>query len=353
METESLETAWRSLRDTLEERRSRLGKVTEEARAASRAASLLSAQTPWFWLSGLLGVGTLAGVVIHDRRHELRRWLGGRGRRGLMPWAIAAGLVLAGLAIAAILLQDRVGQDLGRTVDGQPPPQTGMATASSSTPLSPGEMRRSYEALKRGQETVLAASYQPIAEALGPASRLAAQCRALRIDAIELGGRVALVERLASAVEADLAALEEVNRELATQEEAAAGYVRIRQGVRAGLGVGLLGFVATGGWLLRRGAARRREACAEYLPALPRADRLRFAVVQWPAAHGDRPLPQSPQPGAAGGLQLCLPRRVSRHDETLSARPWACRRRARPIGWRCSTGSSAKASTRAPSALRD
>jgi hypothetical protein len=83
---------------------------------------------------------------------------------------------------------------------------------------------------------------------------------------IEVGSRLAALWSAAEAVDADLAALENVNRELVAQEEATAGSLRLRNGIRAGLGLGLLASVAAGGWRFRRAVARRRQVVLNTCP---------------------------------------------------------------------------------------
>ena len=70
----------------------------------------MSVDKRWFWLFGVLAVGTLLVLVLHDRRHELRRrFHGGRGRAlALSAFLTATTVVLLALTLITFLMGDRL-----------------------------------------------------------------------------------------------------------------------------------------------------------------------------------------------------------------------------------------------------
>ena len=80
-QVEQLARSWAAVRSSLAHDEGLLLEVRSSRQVASKLASLLSVDKRWFWLFGVLAVGSLLVVVLHDRRHELRRrFHGGRGR---------------------------------------------------------------------------------------------------------------------------------------------------------------------------------------------------------------------------------------------------------------------------------
>jgi hypothetical protein len=83
---------------------------------------------------------------------------------------------------------------------------------------------------------------------------------------METSQLLAVLDQVPRAMETDLTALEELSRELEAQTEARAQYLRLRQWIRGGLGLALIGLAATGGYFYRRGLDRRRWITSNTCP---------------------------------------------------------------------------------------
>lgn len=81
-----------------------------DERRAQQAALALGTEHRWFWLSALVAVAVLMGVVLVDHRHELRRYLnGGQARAlGLSKLLVAAFIVLCMLTAALFFTSDGI-----------------------------------------------------------------------------------------------------------------------------------------------------------------------------------------------------------------------------------------------------
>lgn len=92
---------WQTLRQELEERQFLLFEIESNWHIVAQLASMLSMDKRWFWLFGVLAFGFLVLASLHERRHEIRRWLnGGRARQmGLSKILVGCfvGLVLTTL----------------------------------------------------------------------------------------------------------------------------------------------------------------------------------------------------------------------------------------------------------------
>ncbi len=268
---------WQTVRAALYESRLRLFEVASSGRVAGQLASLLSVDKRWFWLFGLVAIGTLVGLVFHDQRHEIRRRLNGfRARKmGLAALLTVALLVLAALTLVTFLSGDRIYEALSAAGLGE------TASPRASIAAQQDELEAQLEAARQTRKSLEARlaeredAYQALlAEALPARSRLAGQWRRYRESVLAVTELTALMDALPGALAADVQALEAVNRELTARREEAAWYLSVRQWVRGGLGVVLLGLAAGGGWLFRRGVGARRRRTADTCPLCLGTDRL-------------------------------------------------------------------------------
>lgn len=92
-----------------------------DERRAQQAALALGTEHRWFWLSALVAVAVLMGVVLVDRRHELRRYLnGGQARAlGLSKLLVAAFIVLCMLTAALFFTSDGILVDFLERTGGE------------------------------------------------------------------------------------------------------------------------------------------------------------------------------------------------------------------------------------------
>ena len=105
---------WHDVRSECAAEQMKLLEVKGQQQTAGQLAFLLSVDNRWFWLFGLIAVSTLSLMVLHDRRHELRRWLnGGRPRAmGLATVLNLALLLVLAATLATFFYGDRIYQSL-------------------------------------------------------------------------------------------------------------------------------------------------------------------------------------------------------------------------------------------------
>jgi len=268
-QVEAISASWLSVRTSLNEGRFLLFKVRGSRQVAGQLASLLSVDKRWFWLFGLVAVATLVGLVFHDRRHELRLLLsGGRARKmGLSKFLTAALVVLALLTLTTFLMGDRIYEALLTVGLGdEASPRASMEAQQASLETEIELLEEARRDLDRRRELVRDEYRRRLTEALPARSRIPSRLEEFATRGRQAAEAVALLARVPRAMETDLAEFKTVSRELESQTEATARYLRVRQWVRGGLGLALLGLATTGGILYRRGIEARRELTANTCP---------------------------------------------------------------------------------------
>jgi hypothetical protein len=268
---------WLAVRTSLCEGRLLLFDVEASGRVAGQLASLLSVDKRFFWLFGLVAIATLMGLVFHDRRHEIRRRLNGfRARKmGLSRFLTATLVVLAALTLITFLKGERIYEALSTAGLGE------AASARASIQAQAAALDAEIETLRRTRQDLekrhaeLQDAYQrTLTDALPAGSRIPGRWRQFRARVRDVTELAALLESLPDAMEADLAELEAVQGDLKARAEEAAWYLRLRQWVRGGLGLALIGLAAGGGLLFRRGVEARRKLTANTCPLCLGANRL-------------------------------------------------------------------------------
>lgn len=269
-QVEQLTQSWVAVRSALARDEGWLLEVQSSRQMAGRLASLLSVDKRWFWLFGVLAVGTLLVAVLHDRRHELRRrFHGGRGRSlALSAFLTATVVVLLALTLITFLMGDRVYRwFLGHAG----PPQQAAETARGGDDLEAiqKEVAALGNAAKKLQQQVKQAwsDWQGhLDRAVTVPAGPVAQAERFRGQVVALAVELRVLESLPRAVAVDTAQLERLRGDLADNAQAATRFHRWKQLIRGGLGLTLL-VVAFGGGLIHwRGARRRRQIVAETCP---------------------------------------------------------------------------------------
>jgi hypothetical protein len=266
-EVEKLQETWRGIRTEVNRGQFLLFQVRGSRRVAGQAASLLSVDKRWFWLFGVVAVATLLGVVLHDRRHEIRRMLnGGRARAmGLSEVLTAALAILVLLTLTTFILEDHIYEWLLTLGSGQEvsPRQT---LIQHNTELE--EQIRAAQQSQQQKSIELDQARQRAAAAT-PAGQVEAgngQAQQFHQQAAAIWTSLALLESLPPAIRADVDELQGLRDELTRQTQATIRYLRLREGLRGALGVVLLSFAAGGGILFWQGVTHRRRLVAETCP---------------------------------------------------------------------------------------
>ena len=276
-QVDEMRADWLSVRTSLCEGRFLLFKVRGGLQVAGQAASLLSVDKRWFWLFGLVAIATLVGLVFYDRRHELRRlFSGGRARKmGLSKFLTATLVVLACLTLTTFLMGDRIYEALLTVGLGE------KSSPRASIMMEESELHAEIEAflqarqdLQQRQEQLQDEYRGRLADALPARNQLPLRWKQFRSRVLEVFELMALLDSLPQVMETDRGELEAVNRDLEAQTEETAWYLRLRQCVRGGLGLALIGLAAAGGFVYRRGVEARRKLMANTCPLCMGTNRL-------------------------------------------------------------------------------
>jgi hypothetical protein len=268
-DVDPLQTAWQSIRREINRGQFLLFQVKGSLRVAGQAASLLSVDKRWFWLFGVIAVASLLVVVLHDRRHELRRMFnGGRARAmGLSKILAAALAVLTVLALTTFVLEDHIYEwllTLGAT--GEISPRQALVQRNADLAREVQELRTAKEKQERELSGAGRGVNPTNSTANAPHTPLPSSAAEFRREVAEIWTSLALLESLPRAIAADQAELKELRTELDRNTAATLRYLRLRQAIRGGLGVALLVLTAAGGFLFWQGVEQRRRVVAATCP---------------------------------------------------------------------------------------
>ena len=236
-------------------------------RIAGQAASLLSVDNRWFWLFGLVAVASLAAIALHERRHELRRWLnGGRARAlGLSKFLMGLMALLTLITLASFLFGDRLYHLLLRGLDNERSPQEVMIADNKHLAQQVAAARRELATAEEEHRLALGhwRKLQGDDDAL---NRLFDQAQSEEATLSKLHRELAIESGIARQLEADSKQLEEVQKDRLRNTELRESYRRQQRWIRGGLGLGLLGLATGGGVFFRRGMRRRERRTRDTCP---------------------------------------------------------------------------------------
>jgi hypothetical protein len=263
-----MKNAWQEARSALEKDRALLFEVRGSRTAAGQWALLLSIDNRQFWLCGLVAVGALVILILHDRRIEFRRALSGGHARSmrLSRFLTIAGFMLLAAIVAAIFAGQRVYEAMLTAGAGEEaPPRQTLQAATERLEEEVADLDRSHRELegrREEAEAVLTKKYEDVLEGTATAE----QWHVFRVQALKIGVQCAVANQLAEVMAADQAELDRVRAELQSQTAATTGHLRMRKWIRGGLGLVLTGTVALGGLLFRRSVLQRRRRYANTCP---------------------------------------------------------------------------------------
>jgi hypothetical protein len=265
---EQLAKDWGRVRSALYHQQLELFEVKASQQVAGQVASLLSVDNRWFWLFGLIAVASLAAATLHERRHELRRWLfGGRARAlGLSKFLTGLLALLTLITLTTFVLGDRVYQWLL---------QAGMGDEASPRQTFIEQNKRIDAAQTQAQADRESAQTQYQAAfdkwktsrtADGSQAGLFEQDEHERQLTVRLAEELAAARTVAAAIAGDLKDLDAANAEITRSTEQRNAYLRQKQWIRGGLGGALLGLTAAGGLVFKRGLRNRQRKTRETCP---------------------------------------------------------------------------------------
>lgn len=259
---------WRKVRTELSHQQLELYEVKAGQRIAGQMASLLSVDNRWFWLFGLIAIGSLAAVTLHERRHELRRWLfGGRARAlGLSKFLTGLLALVTLVTLTTFVFGDRVYQWLLAA---------GMGAETSPREAFVADNKKADAQLaqtladKKAVETAFAAAlakWKASQGAARPLTDLLDQAEHEQQSAVRLATELATQQAIGQRIVDDAKQLETARNEIAQYAEQRDAFLRQKQWIRGGLGFGLLGLTTAGGVLFKRGMRGRERRTRETCP---------------------------------------------------------------------------------------
>ena len=260
---------WRSVRATVYEKESQLFEAKIGEHVAGQLASMLSVDNRWFWLFGLIAIAALVGIAMHDRRHEMRRWLnGGRARAMGLSKVFAALLVLLVTITGLIFFYgDAVYNTLVRVSSpGGASPQEQFTKANQDVAKRLDELR--------SNQTKVNGKYEQAATAWKQSQQKNSLFDARSLEQWEQARTVLeqqeillfVQEGLSRHLTDDAKRIQALDVELAVNAGNIAHHRRVKQWIRGGLGMSLVGFSFLGGIALMRGISRRTAEIAETCP---------------------------------------------------------------------------------------
>jgi hypothetical protein len=178
---------------------------------------------------------------------------------GLSKLLAATLAILVVLTLVTFMMGDRIYQSLMSAGSGEvaSPHQT-IQEQNRKILDDVEKLEQTGGELEERNQRVHSGWQQALKKAFPEDSRMALRWLQLRAELMEIAELLAVLEQVSSALDRDLLALEELNAELKAQTQARAQYLRLRQWIRGGLGLALIGLATTGGFLFRRGVKRRR-----------------------------------------------------------------------------------------------
>jgi Double-GTPase 2 len=265
----SLQTAWVSVRASLYAQQQRLFKSQEDKRIAGQLASLLSFDNRWFWLCGLIAVTALVLIAVHERRHEVRRWLYGSKARAMgVSKVLITLLILFSVATATtFVFGDKVYETLvmiGKLGGSSPSSQMQRDVELVSKKLD--ENLQNHATIAGQLSSATSEWFAVLRKAHPDGERLAGEWLESRnmLKAVDLGLKVQ--PKIADQLEADNQALEKATADFAGENADRDHYQRLTQWIRGGFGAILLSIALGGGNLLLRGIRRRSQVIRHTCP---------------------------------------------------------------------------------------
>jgi hypothetical protein len=260
---------WRAVRASLNSKRLQLFEVKASQQLAGQLAFLLNVDNRWFWLFGMIAFSGLVGVAAYDRRHEIRRRLNGGSARamGLSRFLSALLLVLSLVTAVTFIFGDRLFHLLLQASLGEETqPRNEIIAENDKAKKSLQESMRKATEVNNKYAKAFRQVKSSLLSSAGPSTDLIERWESTTSQTRSIQAEMHLLGELSKKLQADIVKLNELQRDVMASAEQTARYDRIRQYVRAGLGLTLLGIATGGGVLLERGVRRRKEKISNTCP---------------------------------------------------------------------------------------
>ncbi len=268
-QTAAARGAWLETRAALNRTELLLFEIRGSGRVAGQLASLLSVDKRWFWLCGMVAVGTLLAVVCHDRRHEFRKMLNG-GRPKALGLSKVLAILLALLVCATLttfLNGDRIYQALLTVGEGdEASPRNRVRQQNAALETRRTELEASRKELIAAHTDLQQSWRERLVAGLPARNRLPEQWQQLRQYVLTASENLARLEVVSDGLNADRAELARNGEQLRSQEAETRWYLSVRRWIRGLLGLALVGLTAMGGMWYWGGVVQRTRVTADTCP---------------------------------------------------------------------------------------
>jgi hypothetical protein len=264
---EELTEKWTSIRATLGKRKQLLFQTRASTRVQGQLATLLSMDNSWFWVFFAISIGSLVMVVLHERRHAMRRSLNGGTSQALgLSKILSALLILLVLLLLSFAVFGDALYEFLELGSGEEAPRSQAEEELEKLKVDSEKLNEELEAERRSFEPVAQTFTDRLRRELKIDSELAEQWTVLRQSIRAIDVSLIVQSKVAEALNADLAALEIIQQALDSETEKAIHFARSRRRIRFGLGLFLLSITIGVGWVFQRGVRKRQKKIADTCP---------------------------------------------------------------------------------------
>ena len=249
--------------------RRRLVEVGAEGRFLGQLASLINVNNRWMWLGGVIAFGTLLGLILHDRRHAVRRLLWVRRARAISQ--IAFGLAVFAIpllpTIITFMLGDQnydkllaVTSQQSASVLGEDPSDqlNEIRSEISKLTMTRKQLAEEKSELFDKRQKRLAAVYAK--------SRLPEDWKLFRDRISNSHTGLLVTKSLATALGEDVKRLNTLKSKLSENEKKIKSNSQKKGLIGAAVGGTLLSLVLAGGYVFQKGVNARRKRISTTCP---------------------------------------------------------------------------------------
>ena len=243
--------------------------VKAEQNIAGQVAFLMSVDNRWFWLFGLMSIAVLAGVVLHERRHEVRRWLnGGKARSMGLAKVLNLMLLLLVLATSATFLCGNwLYQSLLKVgVVNETQPMKNILAENELLSQKREEARKADQNTSKQYNEALETWTRSLPKLMIADRSLRELWEQFRKNTEEVVVGQNVLNGLTQQLKKDLDELEKVRKDIDDCADQRAACYRKRHLIHRGLGLGLLGVVVVIGAVFERSVRRRQKKIRNTCP---------------------------------------------------------------------------------------
>ncbi|MDO4574873.1 MAG: hypothetical protein Q4D98_06625 [Planctomycetia bacterium] len=232
-------TQWLELREDLVCRQFLVFEIESNRHIVTQLASMLSVDKRWFWLFSVLAFGLLLAASLHERRHEIRRWLnGGRARQmGLSKVLTVCFCALLAMTLVSFLMGEFLYRAMLDVTFSTTSPRRVNERLLEDVKAGWSELSRNETAAKEKLAAEKKEWNSLAVHNLAGSKDILQQWNTWRDNIGEISVQLALLEAISRQMEADQKELKGVNGKLSSIAGETLGYLRWKHLLRFGLGL--------------------------------------------------------------------------------------------------------------------